>query len=76
MPLSGEKQGVLMKNEQQYEFNRSALLPPVGCPLVIKVAGHVLRAERTIHMADKSGQMEYVLKAGQLITGRFEWSYP
>jgi len=65
-----------MTNAQDYEWNRAALLPPVGCPLVIKVAGHVLRAERTNHLTDKSGQMEYVLMAGQLITGRFEWSYP
>lgn len=65
-----------MKNKQAYEWNRAALLPPVGCPLVIKVAGHVLRAERTSHLSDKSGLMDYKLSDGKVIQGRFEWSYP
>ena len=65
-----------MTNNQTYEWNRAALLPPVGCPLVILVDGASLRAERTNHLTDKAGQMDYALAGGQVIRGRFEWSYP
>ena len=65
-----------MPNKQQYEWNRAALLPPVGCPLVIYIDGQIYQAERTNHLTDKAGQMEYQLGGGQVIRGRFEWSYP
>ena len=59
-----------------YEWVPPEHLPPVGCPLVICVDGVVLRAERISHLADKAGQMDYDLAGGQVIRGRFEWSYP
>ena len=65
-----------MSNDQAYEWNRAALLPPVGCPLVIKIDGAVVHAERTNHLTDKTGQMEYRLATGDIISGRFMWSYP
>ena len=65
-----------MKNAQAYEWNRAALLPPVGCPLVIYIDGQIYHAERTNHLTDKAGQMDYQLSGGHVIRGRFEWSYP
>ena len=65
-----------MKNAQAYEWNRAALLPPVGCPLVIQIDGAAVHAERTNHLTDKTGQMDYKLSGGQVIRGRYEWSYP
>lgn len=57
------------------KLNRPESLPPVGCPLVIKVNGELIRAERTAHIEEKSRDMTYQTQAG-LITGRFEWTYP
>lgn len=65
-----------MKNAQAYEWNRAALLPPVGCPLVVYIDGQTYRAERTNHLTDKTGQMEYRLASGDIISGRFSWTYP
>lgn len=64
-------------NAQEYEWNPPERLPPVGCPLVIRVGNSALRCERTGHLQDKAGEMEYrSLATGQLWRGRFMWSYP
>jgi hypothetical protein len=57
------------------KLNHPNTLPPVGCPLVIKVKGELIRAERTAHIEAKSRDMTYRTEAG-VITGRFEWTYP
>lgn len=57
-------------------LNPAGLLPPVGCPLLIKVAGHLEPAERTGIIADKGSDMEYRLADGLIIHGRFPWTYP
>lgn len=59
-----------------YEWNKPERLPPVACPLVINVNGAAIKAHRVSHLSDRSGQMDYRLASGDLITGRFEWSYP
>lgn len=57
-------------------LNPPGLLPPVGCPLLVKVAGHLERAERTGIIADKTSEMEYRLADGLVVHGRFPWTYP
>lgn len=60
----------------QYEWNSAERLPPVGCPLVINVNGSAVRATRVSHLSDRSGQMDYRLVSGEVISGRYQWSYP
>ena len=62
----------------QAHFNRAdwRLLPPVDCPLLIKVDGRVLRASRTSHIQKPDGDMEYVTTTGRVLVGRFDWTYP
>lgn len=62
--------------QTDYEWIKPEHLPPVGCPLVICVDGFVLRAERISHLQSRSGQMDYRLDTGCVITGRHPWSYP
>ena len=51
-------------------------LPPVRCPLLIKVDGKLIHAERTGFVASKGSDMEYELEDGSLIMGRYRWTYP
>lgn len=57
-------------------LNNAEHLPPVGCPLLIEVDGELVRAERTGFISEKGRQMEYKREAGEIITGRFRWTYP
>ncbi len=54
------------------------MLPPVACPILIRLPiGDTREVERTTHLTDKNGQMEYrCLRGGGLYHGRFEWTYP
>ena len=56
-------------------FNSCSRLPPVGCPLVIKVGEKEIRAERISYITDKENLMDYKLSNGSVITGRFQWTY-
>ena len=60
----------------QYEWNSAERLPPVGCPLVINLGAGIAHVERISHLQDKAGDMDYRLSTGEVIRGRFEWSYP
>lgn len=61
----------------KYEFNSPSRLPPVGCKLVIKVGDSEMIAERTGYIASREDAMEYKLDAtGEVILGRFYWTYP
>lgn len=51
-------------------------LPPVACPLLIKVDGQVLRASRLNHIERLDGVMDYVTDTGCVLVGRFDWTYP
>lgn len=51
-------------------------LPPVSCPLLIKVDGKVLRATRTSHIERPDGEMNFVTECGRQLVGRFDWTYP
>lgn len=60
-------------------LNTPNVLPPVRCPLLIATPdplGRLRAAERTSHLTDKNGQMEYELADGRKIKGRFSWTYP
>jgi len=64
----------------QYEWNPPERLPPVGCPLVIRYTpggeGAVMLVERISHLMHRDGDMDYLVSTGQVLTGRFFWSYP
>ena len=64
-------------------LNAASLLPPVRCPLVIKLDdGELVRVVRTSFIRDKDGAMEYREighapgTEGRVIVGRFPWTYP
>lgn len=61
---------------QEYEWNSPERLPPVGCPIVINSNGVALKAYRTNYLKQKSGDMDYRLASGEVIRGRYQWSYP
>lgn len=64
-------------NKIKQEFNSPSRLPPVGCKLVIKVGDSEMIAERTGYIASRDDAMEYRLDStGEVILGRFYWSYP
>lgn len=61
-------------------WNDPNVLPPVGCPLVLNLGAlydHVIAfGERVDHLAQRDRQMTYQLSTGELVVGRFAWSYP
>ena len=57
-------------------LNHPNHLPPVGCPLLILVDGELIGAERTSYIEKRDRKMEYRTEHGELIVGRFEWTYP
>lgn len=59
-------------------WNSPSMLPPVACPILIRLPiGDTREVERTTHLNDKNGQMEYrCMRGGGLYHGRFEWTYP
>lgn len=57
------------------KLNPADTLPPVGCNLVIIVDGHEVTAYRTGYIANRVDMLEYRLKDGSLISGRFRWRY-
>jgi hypothetical protein len=65
-----------MPNAQKYEFNRPENLPPVACPLVLNIQGATVRGQRISHLSNRAGKMDYRLESGDIIKGRFPWSYP
>lgn len=58
------------------KLNHPNHLPPVGCPLLIKVGDDLIRAERTSFLEKRDRQMEYRTTEGEVLVGRFEWTYP
>lgn len=57
-------------------WNKPEVLPPVDCPLLIRLEGVAVRAQRVNHLQDRAGVMDYRLSDGSIISGRFEWTYP
>ncbi len=58
-------------------LNPPGNLPPVGCPLLIKLDdGQLVEAHRTGFIEHRSRAMDYSLADGTTITGRFAWTYP
>lgn len=57
-------------------WNSPDVLPPVGCPIVLRIGCAVVQAERTAHIERRDREMTYKLPGGQVLTGRYEWSYP
>ena len=59
-----------------YRANSPDLLPPVGCPLLLSVGGYLVRAERMSHISSRKDRMDYLTSTGEIISGRFAWTYP
>lgn len=63
-----------------YTWNKPERLPPVGCPLVLNLGQaydwDIAFGERISHLRSRSEEMDYRLTTGQIVRGRFEWSYP
>ena len=74
--LIGQLMGAPYPEPAPYAWNRPEVLPPVDCPLVLRLGSVAVRAERVSYLRDRNGEMDYRLSDGSAITGRFEWSYP
>lgn len=65
---------------ESYWWNAPEVLPPVGCPLVLNLGPEydwdIAHGERVSHLSDRGGVMDYRLSTGQVVRGRFAWSYP
>lgn len=62
---------------QELQLNPASHLPPVACPLLIEVSeGRLVRAERTGFVERKDRLLDYRLETGEMLTGRFRWTYP
>ena len=57
------------------KLNPADRLPPVNCPLLVKVNGQLIRAERNTHIETRDREMTYTTQSGEIV-GRFEWTYP
>lgn len=68
--------GLAMTDDYQFNGADWRSLPPVDCPLMIRVAGEEVRATRTSHIERPDGEMEYLADDGRTFTGRYDWTYP
>lgn len=67
----------LLAERDTIHLNPPGNLPPVDCPLLIKLDdGQLVEAQRTGFIENRSRQMDYLLADGTPITGRFPWTYP
>lgn len=61
-------------------WNSADMLPPVGCPLELNLGARygydTAYGERLAHIEQKDRAMTYKLSTGEVITGRFPWTYP
>ena len=57
-------------------LNHASLLPPTRTPLLIEVAGQLVKAQRTTHVRKRGDELEYVTEQGFTIHGRYRWTYP
>lgn len=61
---------------QYYDhWNSPDILPPVGCPIVLRIGCAVVQAERTAHIERRDREMTYKLPTGQELVGRYPWTY-
>lgn len=56
-------------------WNSPDVLPPVGCPIVLRIGCAVVQAERTAHIERRDREMTYKLPTGQELVGRYPWTY-
>lgn len=63
-------------NDPIIQWNPPERLAPVGCWLVILVAGKPQYARRTSYIESKSREMEYETDNGIKLMGRFKWTTP
>lgn len=76
--------------ESGIHLNSPSVLPPVGCPLLIRATGTLvypngeeveltetlLLVSREAFVARRGDDIEYRTPAGASISGRFPWTYP
>lgn len=56
-------------------WNSPDVLPPVGCPIVLRIGCAAVQAERTAHIERRDREMTYKLPTGQELVGRYPWTY-
>lgn len=66
----------LLERDGGMHFNPADDLPPVDCPLLLNIEGKLRRAERVCYIQSRGDSMEYRLDDGQIVMGRFPWTYP
>lgn len=57
-------------------LNSEYVQPPVDCPLLIEVEGSLVHAVRREWEVSKDAEMNFILKDGSEISGRYRWTYP
>lgn len=58
-------------------FNPASQLPPVDCPLVLKLNdGSTIRVTRPSFVENRSDDLTFVTEVGSTILGRWPWTYP
>lgn len=58
-------------------LNSESLLPPVDCPLLIRIpTGALVKAQRDEWLSKKDGEIAYRLYDNSIVRGRFRWTYP
>lgn len=79
LSTAADKQILLLNKlvDHDTHLNAATVLPPVDCPLLIELApGKLVRAERTGHVESRSHDMQYRVSDGNVISGKFRWTYP
>lgn len=59
----------------ELHLNPATQLPPTHTPLWIEFNGGLVKVERTMHVSDRSHDMEYVTEDGLHISGKYRWTY-
>lgn len=67
--------GLLPAPNDATAWNSPDVLPPVGCPIVLRIGCAVVQAERTAHIERRDREMTYKLPTGQELVGRYPWTY-
>lgn len=58
-------------------WNSASVLPPVDCPLVIKLNEEVVAVRRPTFVECKGDALVFIREdSGEKIVGRFPWTYP
>lgn len=67
----------LINRDNAVHLNSADILPPVECPLLVELApGKLVNAERTAFVEHRGNDLTYKVSDGNVICGKFRWTYP